>query len=64
MYIKLFSRFSMKTFSRQWYFRVVAANNKIIAVSSEGYSSKTAALDTIHLLKSDLQFCEVITDAR
>ncbi len=36
----------------EWRWRFRAANHKIIAVSSEGYSSKQACLDSIDLIKT------------
>ena len=35
----------------EWRWRLRAANHEIIAVSSEGYSSERACLDSIELVK-------------
>lgn len=41
-----------KDISSQWRWRLVAGNNEIIAVSSEGYGNKKDCLHGIELVKS------------
>jgi len=46
---------------QKWHFKIVAANNKVVATSgSEFYCNKQDMLDTIELLKKDLKDAEII----
>ena len=38
--------------SRQWRWRLVAANNRIIATSGEGYLNKQDCINAIYLVKT------------
>jgi uncharacterized protein YegP (UPF0339 family) len=43
---------------RQWYFRIVAANNRIVA-QSEGYKRKASAIKTAEAIRADCLFCPI-----
>jgi uncharacterized protein YegP (UPF0339 family) len=45
--------FRSSVFGRQWYFRIVAANNRIVA-QSEGYKRKASAVKTAKRIRDDL----------
>jgi uncharacterized protein YegP (UPF0339 family) len=58
MYFQTFRRFSLKTMSKLWYFRIRAANGEVVC-PSEGYKNKADMMSIIATLKSDLRYAEI-----
>ena len=59
MKIEIYARFSLKSFKRQWYWRIRAKNGEIVA-SGEGYVRRIDALGVVALLKAELPDARVI----
>jgi len=59
MKVEVYTRFSLKSFKRLWYWRVRAGNGEIVA-SGEGYVNRADALAMIARLKAELPEARVI----
>lgn len=56
--IEIFSRFSWKKLTKQWYFRIRARNGEILT-QSEGYRNRVDALATVKMLRTELPTAEI-----
>jgi uncharacterized protein YegP (UPF0339 family) len=56
--IEVFSRFNLRRLRKQWYFRIRAGNQEILA-QSEGYQNQADALGTVKLLQKGLGGAEL-----
>jgi uncharacterized protein len=52
-------RFEVYQSGGQWYWRLKAENNKIIADSGEGYTDKQGCLDGLALVKRGAEYAEI-----
>ena len=59
MKVEIYSKFSLRSMKKLWYWRVRAGNGEIVA-SGEGYVNRMDAIGTINLLKAGLPEARVI----